>query len=263
MTAGALDPGVDPDRWLSADRGALWEVARVVGVERGASATSLRLRLAEPTPALPGQYYLVRLAVDVPPGVIEQAYSLCSSPYPPTANIEIVVREVPGGRASPLLARRVQVGDVLQVQGPFGFLTWTKGDGGPLGLIGAGSGVAPLASIVRYATACHLEVPMTLLCSSRDRARALLGSELLALSQHLSWLTLVQTFTRSPRDPSVLYHRRIDADLLAEVMGMGHDEQLAPRAFYVAGPADMVRSVRAALSDLGVPDPAINSEYHV
>lgn len=159
-----------------------------------------------------GQYYLVRMAVDAPPGVVEQAYSLGSSPYPPGPEVEIAVRDVPGGRASPLLARQVEVGDLLQVRGPYGFLTWTEADGGPVGLIGAGTGVAPLAAIVRYAAARRLEVPMTLLCSSRDATTALLGEELEELDRRLPWFRLVCTYTRSPHDRSARYHRRTDAD---------------------------------------------------
>jgi len=45
-------------------------------------------------------------------------------------------------------------------------------------LVGAGTGVAPMAAIVGYAAARGLDVPMSLLCSSRDRATALLPDEL-------------------------------------------------------------------------------------
>ena len=108
-------------RWLAVDRARMWEEAEVVGVERTASGTLLPLRLAEAPDVLPGQYYLVRPAVGAPPGVVEQAYSLCSSPYPPSTEVEIAVREVPGGRPSPLLARQVEVGDLLQYADPRGF----------------------------------------------------------------------------------------------------------------------------------------------
>lgn len=153
------------------------------------------------------------------------------------------------------------MGDRLQVRGPFGFLTWTEPDGGPLGLIGAGTGVAPLASIVRYGAARGLEVPMTLLCSSRDAQDALLAKELDGLRRSLDWLTLVHTFTRDSQDTSASYHRRIDADMLAEVF------DTAPRAkrpalYYVAGLGDMVLTVRAMLGALGVADERIYSEDH-
>lgn len=261
MSVGVLGSGLSGDRWLAADRRAMWEQAQVIGVERRTAGTVLRLRLDEVPEVLPGQYYLVRLAVEAPPGVVEQAYSLCSSPYPPSAEIDIAVREVPGGRVSPVLARQVAVGDLLQVRGPFGLLTWTEGDGGPVGLVGAGTGVAPLVAIVRYAAARGLDVSMTLLCSSRDRSTALLGDELEALSRDVAWFRLVRTFSRNPHDPSARYHRRIDADMLAEVF-VAAPHTRRPRLYYVAGPGEMAIAVSAVLGSLGVADARIYSEDH-
>jgi ferredoxin-NADP reductase len=261
MTAGALASTDSHDRWLAMDRATRWEEAEVTGVDRNGGGTRLRLRLDQVPQVLPGQYYLVRLAVSTPPGVVEQAYSLCSSPYPPSTEIEIAVRAVPRGRVSPALARQVEVGDRLQVRGPYGFLTWTEADGGPIGLIGAGTGVAPLAAIVRYAAARQLEVPMTLLCSSRDRGTALLGDELSDLTRRVSWFRLVRTFTRSPHDDSATYHRRIDTAMLAEVFG-DQGRTARPIGYYVAGPAGMVIATRAMLGSLGVADELISSEDH-
>ena len=261
MTSSVLSSGTASERWLAVDRARMWEKAEIVGVDRRPAATRLRLRLAEAPEVLAGQYYLVRMAVDASPGVVEQAYSLCSSPYPPGPEVEIAVRDVPGGRASPLLARLVEVGDLLQVRGPYGFLTWTEADGGPVGLIGAGTGVAPLAAIVRYAAARRLEVPMTLLCASRDPTTALLGEELEELDRRLPWFRLVRTYTRSPHDRSARYHRRIDADMLAEVFEASA-HALRPITYYVAGPGDMVITTRAMLGSLGVADEVIYSEDH-
>jgi ferredoxin-NADP reductase len=202
------------------------------------------------------------VALDGPPGAVEQAYSLCSSPHPPATEVEIAVREVSEGRASPVLARQVEEGDLLQVRGPFGFLTWTEDDAGPVGLVGAGTGVAPLLSIVRYAAARGLDVPMTMLCSSRNRESALLADELDALARRLTWLRVVHTFTRDASGGEAKYRRRIDAGMLAEVMDLAPRGAAAPETFYVAGPADMVLAVRAALGEVGVSDGAIHTEDH-
>jgi ferredoxin-NADP reductase len=251
----------DHDRWVVPGQSSQWERARVIAVSREESATTLRLRLAETPNLLPGQYYLVRLAIESGPGAVQQAYSLSSSPFPPTPEIEITVRAVAGGRASPVLADRVQVGDLLQVRGPRGFLTWTEDEGGPLGLIGAGSGVAPLVSIVRYAAARGIETPMTLLCSSRDRRSVFFRKALEELSRHHSWLSVVHTFTRGCADRGARYHRRIDSVMLDEVMNPDQSDHPVA-AFYVAGPVEMVRSVRVALGELGVNDARIYSEDH-
>lgn len=255
--------GGDAGRWLAADRGGLWSRATVTDVVPDPSgATTLQLRLPETPQLLAGQYYLVRLAVDTSPGAVEQAYSVSSSPYPPTREIDITVREVPGGRVSRLLARRVRTGDLLHVRGPFGDLTWTEADGGPLVLVGAGTGVAPLLSIVRYAAARGSAMSMTLLCSSRDGASVLLRSALDELAEREPWLSVVHTFTRSADDGSARYHRRVDAPMIAEVAGEMGGAALVDMSFFVAGPTDMVSTVRDAISSLGVADARIQTELH-
>lgn len=256
-----LGTGYAPDRWIAPGPCSQWERARVVGVLRDESATTLRLHLEETPEVLPGQYYLVRLGIDSGPGAVQQAYSLSSSPFPHTPEVEITVRAVDGGRASPVLAHRVEVGDLLQVRGPRGFLTWTERDGGPLGLIGAGSGVAPLVSIVRYAAARGIETPMTLLCSSRDRGSVFLREKLEELSQHHQWLSVLHTFTRSPEDPYASYHRRVDGAMLAEFVARAHAD-VPGASFYVAGPSDLVKTVREDLEDLGIAPYAIYTEDH-
>jgi len=265
----SIDPAA-PTRWLAPDPGGLWEVADVVGVEpETVESTTLRLTLPEVPELLPGQYYLVRLATrahaGVGAGAVQQAFSVSSSPYPPTRTVAITVREVPGGRVSPHLAHKVRVGDQLHLHGPYGFLTWTEEDGGPLVLIGAGSGVAPLMSIVRYAVARKASVPMVLLCSSRDRSRVLFRAALEELDQRTPWLSVVHTFTRNPGDELARYHRRVDATMIDEVihsLALSPGDRTANVSYLVAGSAGMVGAVRTAMRTLGVADGSVASENH-
>lgn len=263
VTELAISPAArrDTERWLAPGQATTWELARVVTAWRQDAATTLRLRLPSAPDVLPGQYYLVRMAIGVPPFAVEQAYSLSSSPYPDSDEVEITVCAVAGGRASPLLAHEVEPGDLLQVRGPYGFLTWTEQDGGPLLLVGGGSGVAPLVSIARYAAARGVEVPMTLLCSSRDRDSALLRRAIEELADRHRWFDVVHTFTRSPWDPYARYHRRIDGSMLADMLA-GSGAGVPDASCYVAGPGDMVLSVTSALGELGIAASSIFSEDH-
>src|SRR5665213_2679281 len=108
-------------RWLAPDLGRLWEVATVLGVRLdGSDAATLRLELPRPAHFAAGQYYLVRMRVDATPKGVEQAYSVSSSPWPPSSEIEITVRDVPGGRVSPVLTRQVGAGDQLHLPSEYG-----------------------------------------------------------------------------------------------------------------------------------------------
>ncbi|SRR5665213_142644 len=250
-------------RWLAPDLGRLWEVATVLGVRLdGSDAATLRLELPRPAHFAAGQYYLVRMRVDATPKGVEQAYSVSSSPWPPSSEIEITVRDVPGGRVSPVLTRQVGAGDQLHLHGPFGTLTWSEADGGPLVMIGAGSGIAPMTSIMRLASACKSTVPMALLCSNRERASVLLYEPLEELDRHEDRVSVTHTFTRSPWDPSARYHRQIDAPMIDDVIdGLALRSPALPSVL-VAGPPAMVTSVRAALATLGIGEDRIKSELH-
>jgi len=264
MSSIAAPPApVGARRFLAPDRGHLWDEAHVTAiVPESTSATTLRLALPEVPQLQAGQYYLLRLATPSPPATVEQAYSISSSPYPPSAEIEITVREVTGGRVSPLLAHHVHVGDLLHVRGPFGFLTWSEDNEDPLLLLGAGSGIAPLISIVRYAAARGATTPMTLLCSSRDRSTVLFRQPFEELDRSQPWLSVVHTFTRDSADPYPRFHRRIDAAMIDEVTVTSFGSARGDATYLVAGPPDMVTTAHHVLAELGVSDTRISSEDH-
>src|ERR1019366_157297 len=156
-------------------------------------AVTLRLRLEESAGFLPGQYFNVRLAVPGRPGLVQRAYSIASAPVPDPSIIDLGVREVSDGLISPRLVRDLSPGDRIEVRGPVGRFTWTADDGGPVLLIGAGSGVVPLMSMIRYGAVADLA------------------------ARH-SWLEVVHPFTRDPNDPRASHHRRIDRAMVAEAV---------------------------------------------
>lgn len=251
------------ERWLAPDHSREWDVATITEVRHeGADATTLRLELPHLADFVAGQYYLVRLRTDTGPGTVEQAYSLSSSPWPSSRFIEMTVRTVPGGRVSPVLVRQVGVGDQLHLRGPFGSLTWDESNDDAVVMIGAGSGVAPFTSIVRYASARESTVPMALLSSSRDRESILFGEQLEELSQHRDSLSIIHTLTRSPSDPSVRYHRRIDDHMIDEVIAELGLRDRTSISLLVAGPTEMVSSVRRSVATLGIAEYRINTELH-
>jgi ferredoxin-NADP reductase len=172
----------------------------VLGVRPdGSDTATLRLEPTRPAHFAAGWYSLVRTRVDTSPKGVGQAYSVPSSPRPPSSEIEVTDRDVPGAPVSPVFTRQVGDGDQLHLHGPLGTLTWSEADGGPFVMIGAGSCVAPMASIMRFASARQSTVPMALLCSNRERTSVLLRELLEELDRHEDRVSVTHTFTRSPR----------------------------------------------------------------
>jgi len=126
-----------------------WQTASVVGiVEETLRAKSFRLRLAQPSPHLAGQHYVVRLTA--PDGyTASRSYSVASAPDDST-DFDITVERLEGGEVSTFLHDEVQLGDELEVRGPIGgWFVW-RGDG-PALLVGGGSGIVPLMAMLRLA----------------------------------------------------------------------------------------------------------------
>jgi ferredoxin-NADP reductase len=144
------------------------------------------------------------------------------------------------------------VGDKLEFRGPIGgYFTWEAQDGGPLFLVGGGSGVVPLMAMIRHRAAVGSEVPTRLLYSSRSYEEIIYQEELENLVGRGGSLEVIHTLTRSRPEGWSGYDRRIDAEMLAEV-AWPPDE--GPRAF-VCGPTTLVEAVGSALVGLG-HDPA-------
>jgi len=233
-----------------------WQPATVVEViPETPDTVTLRLRRASDEAFLPGQHFHVEVAAGGPYPAVE-TYSVASSPWPDPKIIDLTVKEIPGGRISPILVRKIPVGAVVAIEGPFGYFTWTEADGGPLALIGAGSGIVPLMAFIRYAVAKGLRLPVRLLYSSKDRLHAIYLDELARLADLHGWLDVVHAFTADPVDPAASYHRRVDQEMLRAVFADNAESCLA----YVCGPFEMVTATEAALQEIGVVPGRLLSE---
>ena len=144
-------------------------------------------------------------------------------------------------------------GDRLELRGPIGgYFTWEVQDGGPLFVVGGGSGVVPLMAMIRHRVAIGSDVPTRLLYSSRSFEEIIYREELENLAARDASLEVVHTLTRSRPGGWTGYDRRIDAEMLREVAWSPDQSPLA----FVCGPTSFVEGVADALVRLG-HDPAL------
>ena len=128
--------------------GARQVAARDCDRGRGGSprVKSFRFELPMSMPHLPGQHYDVRLAADG--YTAERSYSIASSPLD-RGQIELTIDRLDDGKAPPYFHDVVEVGDLVEVRGPFAsYFVW-RGES-PALLVGGGSGVVPLMAMLRH-----------------------------------------------------------------------------------------------------------------
>lgn len=255
--ANLIESRDPPGSWPSPDPPrSSWQSATITDViPETPDTVTLRVRRSGDDVFLPGQHFHIEVPVGAEFPAVE-TYSAASSPWPDPQVVDFTIKEMPGGRVSPILVRKAPVGAIVRVEGPFGYFTWTEADGGPLALVGAGSGIVPLMAMVRYAAAKNLEVPIRLLYSSRDRLQAIYYHELAQLTERHQWLEVLHTFTARSSDPAGRYHRRIDTEMIADTFADMAGRCLA----YLCGPFAMVRAAEAGLTEAGVQPGHLFSE---
>jgi ferredoxin-NADP reductase len=185
----------------------------------------------------------------------QRSYSISSAPED-GERIAITVERLDDGEVSPYLASDLQVGDSIELRSPIGgYFTWTVADGGPLFLVAGGSGVAPLMAMLRHHAAQGSDIPATLLYSARTQEDVIFQAELDRLAQAGN-RRVVYTLTRGQPDGWSGYRRRIDLDLLTEVIGPPPAGGIA----YVCGPTPMVESVASTLVGMGFAADRVRTE---
>jgi ferredoxin-NADP reductase len=213
-----------------------WQLARVVGlVAENARTTSLVLRPPDWPGHLAGQHVDVRLTAE--DGYqAQRSYSIASAPE--DEHLVLTVERLDDGEVSPYLTETVQPGDELELRGPVGgYFVWEESLGGPLLLVGGGSGVVPLRAMLRYHRAVGSDLPVRLLYSARTQAD-------LIYQRELSGFDTTITLTREHWPGRT---GRVDRELLEEVAWPATDHPLV----YVCGPTGFVEAVATALVSLG------------
>ena len=211
-------------------------------------------RLPEWRPFKAGQHYDVRLTA--PDGYqAQRSYSIASPPEREGV-IDLTIELMEGGEVSPYFHEVVEPGDRIEMRGPIGGpFTWRAEQGGPLLLVGGGSGIVPLMSMARHRALSAPEVPGALIFSSRSFDHIIYREELDRLNDDL--FRVVHTLTRGAPEGWTGYDRRIDAKMVLETLdGLGD----GPPKVFVCGSSPFVEAAATALIEAGVSFDAIRTE---
>lgn len=181
----------------------------------------------------PGQYLSVGLAGDL--NIRE--YSIYSGSKDPF--LEILVREVEGGMVSQRLAQ-LKTGDMLRVEGPFGFFTLETG---PVFMVASGTGIAPFHAMVRSSAVADF----TLLHGIRSEDECY-GADEYPQKSYIPCIS--QTANKG-------YHGRVTDWLLQHP-----DQPSNGTGCYLSGNCDMIYDVYDILRKRGISSEQIRAEVY-
>lgn len=233
-----------------------WQIASITNIKKETPrAASFTLALPGWQPHRAGQHYDVRLTA--PDGYqVERSYSIASEPER-KGEIDLTVEKIDDGEVSPYLHDILMVGDRIEVRGPIGgYFVWDANTRDPLLLIGGGSGVVPLMSMLRHRAAAKSNVPTVLLYSARAPEDLIYYAELEKLRAQDNTLNIFYTLTRTHPADWQGYTRRIDAAMVKEVSApLGKNIHC-----FICGPTALVENAANLLVQQKIPANVIKTE---
>jgi ferredoxin-NADP reductase len=232
-----------------------WTEAKIVRIEHATPRVLSVLLEAPIGPYLAGQHVDVRLTAE--DGYqAQRSYSIASAPGAPL--LELAIERLQDGEVSSYFDEIAEVGDAIELRGPIGgHFIWRAENPNPVLLVGGGSGVAPLMSMVRHRAAAARGTPMLLVYSARTWEDVIFRDELLALEARGDGFSLVLATTRGPAQRPGDFSRRIDADAVFEILARW---KRPPRDVFVCGSNAFVEAAVKALVAQSAMSASIKTE---
>jgi len=192
----------------------------------------LRLPAAEDFSFEAGQYLDVML-----PGGRRRSFSIASPPHD-SRLLELHVRKVQGGEFSAPLFERAAQSALLSIEGPLGQFAYRAGTA-PMLLIGGGTGIAPLLSILRHVVETGLKRDLRIYWGVRSERDLYAHATLEALARYVPVLSEASSAWAGRRG---MVHEAVLEDI----------QDLPRYDVYAAGPPAMIGVVRREFALRGV-----------
>jgi propane monooxygenase reductase subunit len=195
-------------------------------------------------PFRPGQYVDIGI-----PGTDEsRSFSMANLPSD-DGRLEFMIKLYPGGAFSSLLADgALQVGDELDVTGPYGVFTLRENDR-PILFIGGGAGMAPILSLLRSMAERGVARPAVYYYGAREEQDLFHLEELKGLETMLPGFRFVPALSDSDWEG--------ETGLITDVVERS-EQGLDGVDAYLCGPPPMVDAAQEMLMRLGVDEARIH-----
>jgi propane monooxygenase reductase component len=205
----------------------------------------LEIELDAPLRFWAGQY----VDLTIPEAGITRSFSMATPPSSPT-RLEFVIKKYPAGAFSAQLDGGLKLGQQLVAKGPYGTCFRREGRPGPMLLIGGGSGMSPLLSMLRDHAESGEQRPVRFFYGARTRADLFQLGEFAMLGAKLADFRFIPALSHAPAEDawegeSGFVHEVLARTLRAEALEGEIDA-------YSCGPPPMIDAVIPVLQMAGV-----------
>lgn len=215
---------------------------------------------------LPGQFVMLKFDPLIENGEFQvkngltktqsRAYSMSSSPLN-NDFLEITSKKTPDGFISDYMARVLRPGHIVKVSGPYGKFVLDENNIDDVFLIGAGSGISPLMSMLRYIIEMKFNKNVTMLFCNKKFSDIIWYDELIDIQSKNPNFKCFFSLTQKDHDEWNGFTGRINGEMIKNC-----EVDLSKQIYYICGPPLMVDTCVKDLKELEVEDSRIKIEKY-
>jgi len=205
----------------------------------------LEVKLDQPMKFWAGQY----IELTVPEAGVTRSYSMASTQKTPDT-LQFIIRKYPDGAFSSLVDTTLRPGTALKVKGPFGSCYRREERPGPMVLVGGGSGMSPLWSILQDHIESGEQRPIRFFYGARTRKDLFFLDEFADVAKRLSDFEFIPVLSQATAEDAWSGETGFVHEAVERILR----EQKLPGEIdaYTCGPPPMIDAVLPALQRLGV-----------
>ena len=205
----------------------------------------LEVRLEQPMKFWAGQY----VELTVPEAGVTRSYSMASTQKTPDT-LQFIIRKYADGAFSSLVDTKLQPGTAMKVKGPYGSCFRRDQRPGPMVLVGGGSGMSPLWSILQDHIESGEQRPIRFFYGARTRKDLFFLEEFASVASRLTDFEFIPVLSQATEEDAWegetgFVHEAVERILRAQQLDGEFDA-------YTCGPPPMIDAVIPTLQRLGI-----------
>lgn len=192
---------------------------------------------------------------------LRRSYSLSSSPYT-SEDWAVSVKKVTGGKMSTYLVDNVKAGDIIETMAPAGIFTYepVSANNNDIVLIGGGSGITPLFSVLSSALEVEKNNRIYLLYANRDEESVILKKGIEQFEKKYPQRFFYHPLYSQPIGKEHKLTGRLDEYKVRHLLQEFKTINFTTSLFFVCGPQGMMDETFKALDLLKVPHDHVRKE---
>jgi ring-1,2-phenylacetyl-CoA epoxidase subunit PaaE len=228
-----------------------------VSAIRAETPKAYSLVLEQPSPAItykPGQFFTLILTINGEK--VRRSYS--ASSHPSEKEIVLTIKRVEGGLVSNYIPEHVKAGDFVEVMSATGVFSTDQRATQQITLIGGGSGITPLFSILKDSLNTDTVKSILLMDCNRSEDEIIFHQQLDQLAKEYTHKFKVVHFLSQPQTRGQAANKLSSSNLKECLIAHGFH----PNTFdaFVCGPNGMMETAIDGLKDMGVEETFIHKE---